>query len=282
MNLGMLWPSRNGQLVIEDLGFLVHEPEEEYRARSNEYLDCEQLGDFREDAFLYNKRQRGLVPPRPRYEDEVDRATVVRILRGREHYEAQYAFGGPINPRTGEPFNRYSSEYEKWAAEQNRPVLTREQAELIDHIDFGFRTHEVAKRLLSQGVAHGVVRSRVCGVPCQARFDWLNPKQGIVAVVTCDRLTYVESHLRSNGPTHRLAFERAALEQAVGKKVPVHLIAVEKRQPHRCGVWVLSERLLRRAEKENAEAITRLMTCHRQNRWPTGYETVRTLAPFWI
>lgn len=279
MILGMLWPGRNGHAVVEDLGFLSHEPEEEYRSKSQDHLDSEQLGDFREDAFLFHKRQRGLVPPRPQYEDEVDRAAVVRILRGRDHYQTQYAFGGPVNPRTGEPYSKYSIEYQQWAAEQQKPVLAPEQADLIEHIDFGFRTHDVARGLLSEGVAHGVVRSRHCGVPCQARLDWLNPRRGIVAVVTCDRLAYVESQLRYNGPTHRLAFERAVLAEVIGKKTPVHLIAVEKRQPHRCGVWMLSERLLRHAAKENAKAIAQLMACHRLNRWPTGYEAVRTLAP---
>lgn len=278
MILGMLWPGRNGHRLVEDLSFLVHEPEEEYRARSQDYLDSEQLGDFREDAFLFHKRQRGLVPPRRRHDEEVDRAASMRVLHGPDHYRSQYALGGPVDPRTGERYGMYSIEYQKWAAEQNKPVLSPEQADLVNLIDFGFRAHDIARGLLSEGVAHGIVRGQISGVPCQARLDWLNPRRGIVAVVTCDRLTYVESDLRRSGPTHRLAFERSLLAEAIGKKTPVHLIAVEKHEPHRCGVWAPSERLLRRAEKENAKAIAQLTTCYRLNRWPTGYESVRTLA----
>jgi len=282
MNFLSIWSGRNGRHdrhLVEDLGFLVQETEEEYRAKSTDYLDSEQLGDFRKDAFLFHKRQRGLAPPRPKYGDEVDRAALMCILRGRDHYRAQYAFGAPVDPRTGEPYSRYSIEFQQWAAAQEKPVLTPEQADVIDHIDFGFRAHDIARGLLSEGVAHGVVRTRYCGVPCQARLDWLNPRQGIVAIVTCDRLTYVEPQLRQNGPAHRLALERSVLAGVIGKNVPVHLIVVEKREPHRCGVWMLSERLLRRVEKENAKGIAQLMTCHRLGRWPTGYEAVRTLAP---
>ena len=279
MIFGLLWPTGNGRPLVEDVDFLVHETEEEYRATSKDYLDSEQLGDFRQDAFLYNKRQRSLVPPRPQYDDEVDRAAVLRIVLGREQYMAAYAFGGPVNPRTGEPYSKYSSEYEKWAAEQKKPVLTPDQVDLIEHIDFGFRSHEAARELLSEGTAFGIVRTRCCGVPCQGRIDWLNPRKGLVAVMVCDRLGSAESHVRWSGPAHELAFHRALVAEEIGTNLPVHLIAVEKREPHRCGVWLLSQRLLRRAQKENEKAIARLTMCRRLDRWPTGYEAVRKLSP---
>jgi len=38
-----------------------------------------------------------------------------------------------------------------------------------------------------------------------------------------------------------MAFYRAVLAQATGQVVPVHIIAVEKRPPFRCGVWQLDE-----------------------------------------
>ena len=279
MILGMLLSSRNGHTLIKDLSFLAQESEVEFRSKSQDYLDGEQLGDFREDAFLFHKRQRGLVPPRSLYDDEVDRAAAIRILRGRDHYQAQYAFGGPVDSRSGEPYSKYSVEYEQWAAAQQKPVLTIEQADVIEHIDFGVRAHDTAQELISHGVAYGVVRTRYCGVPCHARLDWLNPGRGIVAVMPCDGLSSIESHVRYNGPGHELAFHRALLAQVIGKNVPVHLMAVEKRLPHRCGVWRLSERLLRRKQKENEKAIAQLATCRRLDRWPTGYETVRRLAP---
>ncbi len=278
MILASLWPSRNGHTLIEDIGFLSHEPEEEYRVKSKEFLDGEQLRDFRADAFLFHKRQRGLVPPQSWHDDELDRAIQVRILRGREHYQGLYAFGGPINPRSGEPYSKYSTEYQHWVAQQGKPVLTTEQADLIEHIAFGYRAHDAAQNLLSDGVADGIVRSHYCGVPCQTRLDWLNPKRGLVAVLVCDRFSYLDSHLGS-GLVHALAFDRDLLAQHIDRRVPVHVIGVEKQLPHRCGVWAISERLLRRARKDNEKALARLLECRWFNRWPTGYERVRKLAP---
>ena len=107
-------------------------------------------------------------------------------------------------------------------------------------------------------------------------------KRGIVAVIACDRFTCLDSHLRYSGPVHELAFHRALLAQHVGRNVPVHIIAVEKEILHRCSVWVISERLLRRARKENEKALAQLQECRRLNRWPTGYEGVRKLAPIGI
>ena len=282
MIMTSLWPSKNGRRLIENLGFLVHELEEEYRAKSKDYLDSEQLGDFREDAFLFHKRQRGLVPPECYRDADVDRAAQMRILLGRDYYQTQYAFAGPVDPRTGEPYSTYSTEYRQWAAQQTKPVLTPEQADLIEHIDFGYRAHDGAQELLSDGVAHGVVRSRYCGIPSQARIDWLNPKRGIVAVMTCDRFRWRDSHIRDNGLVHELAFHRALLAQVAGCCVPVHVIVVEKQMPHRCGVWAISKRLLRRAQKENEKSLAQLQECRWLNRWPTGYESVRKLTPIYI
>ena len=282
MILASLWPSRNGRPLIEDLGFLVHESEEEYRAKAQQCLDGEQLGDFSQDAFLFHKRQRGLVPPAVCSGNHLDSAILARMTRGEDAYRAEFAIGGPIDPRTGKPYSQYATEFQKWAAQQCKPVLTVDEAALVDHVDFGFRAHRAAKELLSVGVADGIVRTRYCGMLCQARLDWVNAKRGIVAAMTCDRLDYVASHVRCSWPANEFAFQRALLAQVIGRHVPVHLIAVEKREPHRCGVWDISERLLRRAQKDNEKALARLRECRRLDRWPTGYEQVRKLAPIGI
>jgi hypothetical protein len=62
-----------------------------------------------------------------------------------------------------------------------------------------------------------------------------------------------------------------------GKKYPVHIIAVEKKEPFRCGIWRLADTALNFAEMENAAAIERLKKCRETDIWPTGYEAIRTL-----
>jgi len=50
---------------------------------------------------------------------------------------------------------------------------------------------------------------------------------------------------------------------------------VEKREPFRCGVWLMGENVLEVGLIENEEAISRLKTYRERDHWPTGYESIR-------
>ena len=137
--------------------------------------------------------------------------------------------------------------------------------------------NRAASELLAEGFAEGTVRRVYCGTPCQIRCDWMCPS-GLVDLKTCDNLDYFEGAARAYGYVHQMAFYRAILREATGETVPVHLIAVEKAEPLRCGVWRISEAVLGEAERQNEAAIARLLECRRADSWPTGYEDVRLLC----
>jgi hypothetical protein len=65
------------------------------------------------------------------------------------------------------------------------------------------------------------------------------------------------------------------LAQVVGLYMPVHLIAVEKKEPFRCGVWRVAPDVLAAAQKENEAALDRLEACLLSGQFPTGYEETR-------
>ena len=80
------------------------------------------------------------------------------------------------------------------------------------------------------------------------------------------------------GYHRQVAFYRAMLAQPFdGLLAPVHLIAVEKKEPFRCGVWRVSEDTLAIAQRENEAAIGRLVAYRERDYWPTGYEEIRML-----
>jgi hypothetical protein len=133
-----------------------------------------------------------------------------------------------------------------------------------------------ATNLLTAGVAEGVVRTDYQDVRCQIRMDWLNPQEGIVDLKTCDDLSYFEADARRFRYMHQLAFYRAVLAHVVGTDLPVHLVAIEKKEPFRCGVWQIAGDALDVAAYENRQAIERLKRCEAANVWPTGYEDLRT------
>jgi hypothetical protein len=108
-------------------------------------------------------------------------------------------------------------------------------------------------------------------------MDFFNPDYGIIDLKTCDDLTWFEADARRYGYTYQLAFYRSVLREASSKNCPVYIIAVEKKEPYRCGVWHVSKTALSFAESENKAAIGRLKKCRAQNIWPTGYEEIRIL-----
>jgi hypothetical protein len=258
-----------------NLDFLKNEPAEAYHAKAGEYLSSHLLGDYRKCPLLYHRKRRGLIMDEDRPAYLIGRAGHTLILEGHRQFMDEYEVGGPINPKTGQPFGANTKAFAEWQATHGKPVLTNAQYELVRKMAKGAQEHELACELLSEGVAEGVVRADYYGVPCQIRMDWLNPECGMIDLKTCDDLTWFESDARRHAYAHQLAFYRAVLAQVAGELVPVHLIAVEKREPYRCGVWLVSDDTLRIAQQENEAAIDRLKRCLATDTWPTGYEEVR-------
>ncbi|MBN2129320.1 MAG: PD-(D/E)XK nuclease-like domain-containing protein, partial [Sedimentisphaerales bacterium] len=90
-------------------------------------------------------------------------------------------------------------------------------------------------------------------------------------------LPWFENEVRRRRYHNQLAFYQALLAQVAGQWAPAYLVAVEKAEPFRCGVWRLGDETLTRARRENEAAIRRLRHCRETDDWPTGYEEIRIL-----
>jgi len=239
------------------------------------HLSSHALADFRKCSLLYWKKKQGLVPDEDRPAYVLGRAAHVLILEGVERFEAEYAVGGPINPKTGNPFGANTKAYAEWADAQGKPVLTDTQFDRITKLAAGVDSHPLAVELFSDGVPEGVVRTEYCGLTCQGRIDYFNPERGLIDLKTCDDLTWFEADARRYGYAHQFAFYRSLVKQATGEDVPVHVIAVEKKEPFRCGVWLVHEQALSITQGDNEAAIERLKQCVTSGVWPSGYEERR-------
>jgi len=264
--------------IFIDILLLEQEAADVYHSKAGEYLSSHQLLDFIKCPWLHRKKALGLIEDKDSPAYLVGRAAHVRILEGRDAYESQFALGGPINPKTNKPFGSNTKAFAEWARAQGKPVLSHDQVELIEQMASGAAMNDEAVDLLLYGRSEGVVRAEYCGAACQARIDWLHPHRGIVDFKTCDDLTWFEADARRYGYHRQMAFYRAVLAQPLdGLLVPVHLVAVEKKEPFRCGVWRVSDDTLAIAQRENEAAIRRLVVCRERNHWPTGYEEIRVL-----
>lgn len=260
------------------LGFLIREPADVYHAKATNHLSSHWLAEFRRCPLLYHRKRLGLVPQRDSAAFLVGRAAHTLILEGRARYESEYAVGGPINPKTGNPYGSGTKAFAEWAEGIGKPVLSDDQAALVEQMAAAVTAHSFARVLLAEGLAEGVLRCRLHEHDCQARLDWINPdtQHGLVDLKTADNLDSFEFDIRSYGYVHQLAFYRAVLAEICGVVLPVHVIAVEKREPYRCGVWLIDSAVLDRAHDENAEAMRELAHCKRLGIWPTRFESLRT------
>lgn len=262
-----------------DLGVLTTEPADEYHAKVGQYLSSHQMLDFMACPWLYRKKKLGLIRDYDTPALLVGRATHVRILEGRSAYEAQFAIGGPINPKTGKPFGSTTKSFAQWAEAQGKPVLSHENVELIEQMASGVAMNDEAVDLLLYGRSEGVVRTSYCDTPCQIRIDWLHPHRGIVDLKTTADLTWFENESKRRRYHNQLAFYQAVLAQVLGdcRHVPVYLIGIEKTEPFRCGVWQVSDNTLSIARQENEAAIRRLQRAWEIDAFPTGYEDIRVM-----
>lgn len=260
-----------------DLNVLTVEPADEYHANAGEYLSSHQLIDFMNCPWLYRKKQLGLIQDTDTPALLVGRATHCRILEGREAYEATFALGGPINKTTGKPFGKDTNAFRDWCKAQGKPGIHYDDLTLIESMASGVAMNDEAVDLLLYGRSEGVVRTDYYGIPSQIRIDWLHPHRGIVDLKTTADLNWFELETRRRRYHNQLAFYQAVLAEVTGERVPCHIVAIEKCEPYRCGVWRLDDELLSACRRENEAAIRRLQTCHERDEWPTGYETIRTL-----
>lgn len=276
----------NDQLAIRSMAggptsdrqFLIHEPADVYHDRSGEFLTSHLLADFRKCPLLYHRKRCGLVPDEDRPAYLVGRAAHTVILEGLDAFRSSYAVGGPVNPTTGRPYGVGTKAWTEWAESHGKQVLSGEQYNLVMHMATSVKTHAYAQELLASGHAEAVVRTDYCGLACQIRMDWFDAHQGIVDLKSCDDLTYFEVDARRFGYVFQLAFYRAVLAQRIGVLMPVFLLAVEKKEPFRAGVWRVDPQALAIAQGENEQAIGRLKRCWDRNAWPTGYEEPRVFG----
>jgi len=270
----------NSDTLHIDLNVLEAEPAEAYHAKANEFLSSHQLLDFMKCPWLHFKKRNGLIEDMDSPAYLIGRAAHVRILEGHDAYRTSFALGGPINPKTQRPFGANTKAFAEWAQAQGKPVLSHNQVDLIENMASGVSMNDEAVDLLLYGRAEGVVRNEYCDTPCQVRIDWTHPHRGIVDLKTCDDLTWFEADAKRYRYVHQLSFYQAVLAGAIGeypRNVPVHIVAVEKKEPFRCGVWRVSDDALVIARGENEAAIRRLISCQANGHWPTGYEEIRLL-----
>lgn len=270
------------------LSFFSTVDAEEYHqaARDGKYLSSHLLGDFRKAPKLYQMKMSGAIEPTESSAFLMGRAVHSLILEGRSAFEREFIVSdGPVNPKTGEPFGKTTKAFREWAAAQSKSVVSGPEFALMAKLQQSVWNHHEALNLLDDGVAEQTVRVKYRDEPCQIRMDWFRAdcegRSFICDLKTCENIDWFESDARRFGYQNQMAFYREVLRRGMEeagcdeRPVDCYLIAVEKREPYRCGVWKLTDGILDSAARENERAIEELRECRRMNVWPTRYEDMR-------
>ena len=261
-------------------------PAEEYHqaARDGKFLSSHLLGDFRKSPRLYQKKMNGEIEPSESAALAIGRAVHTLVLEGRAKFDEEFLVtDGPVNPKTGEPFGKATKAYREWAEAQAKEVVSGPDFAFLTKLRESVWAHPVARELLDDGIAEQTVRTRYGDEPCQIRMDWFRAdfegRPVICDLKTCETLDYFEGDARRFGYPQQMAFYREVLRAASGGEVVAdcYLVAVEKREPMRCGVWKLTDGILESCALENERAIAALRKCRREGNWPTGTEDLRLL-----
>ena len=271
---------------MNNADLIITEPAETYHGKKGRYLSSHALTDFRACPAFYLAKRNGLVPDRDTDEYKLGRATHALGLEGRDVYEREFLVGNhaPINKTTGKPYKPPSQKYEDWVASEPRAILTDHEGMLVERMALAIKTHPAASYLIDgNGTPEAVVRAECYGRPCQIRIDYLTAGGTLVDLKTTKNLDGFAASINRYGYAHQSAFYRD-VARAAGLNLSgvSFIVAVEKDEKNRCGVFALEPAVLDRASAENAAAVQYLSMCEHHDHWPTGYEDVRafTLSDF--
>ncbi len=266
--------------------------EEEYHAAAaaGRFVSSGMLKEFRLCPAHYRDLIAGAAARRDSDAFRLGRAVHKLILEGEAAFRAAYVVGGPLNDRTGRSFGPGSRAFDEWLRENcldRRRVLTDAEAGDAYRMLAAVRAHPELARLFAEGWPERSVRADLAGLPCQTRLDWLRPDGTALDLKTTDDIGRFEADARRFGYLHQFAFQRGVARQAGGGDLAVLAAVVEKKPPHRAGLWRFSADVLEPYAVQNGEALAFLGRCRRENRWPTGYEAPRDfplagIPPVWL
>lgn len=253
----------------------IFEDSDVYHSKSNEYLSSHALSDYIKSPIGYYRSR--LLPDKDSSAFAFGRAVHVYVLEGEDRFNDSYDIGGPINKTTGKTYGYNTKAYAAWRLENGKDAVSDSDYEVIRTIADSVLNHTMADKLLSHGWPESVIRHEYCGVPCQIRIDWFNPELGLVDFKSSDDIDFFASDFDRYYYKNQMAFYQSVFNARFGFYPEVWMIAAEKKEPFRTGVWKISEGVLSEARFQNETFIPKWVKSKQSGFYPTNYEEVRTL-----
>ena len=232
------------------------------------------------------------------------------ILEGRAAFDDRYEVATPklaeeiglINPKTGNPYGESTAAYQKalnafrlrsdGREPYGRELCSMDQWGLLSNMHEAVFGNEIACKMLSQdGLPEAVFRypSDQLGINLQCKADKLLLDEegkicGFVDLKTCECIHEFKRRARIFQYPQQMCFYRETITRVcksglstleMADNFDVHLIAVEKRVPHKVGIWAFSGDLLDEMGETLRGELVEFARCFHSNEWPTGFEGVQ-------
>ncbi len=263
--------------------FIGNEKAEVYHMYRQQFVTSSELMDFKASPLKYKWIKDGRIESKESAAMKLGTAFHLMLLEGEDVFKRHYIVGGPVNPATGATYGTETKKFREWVEEnaQGRDVISHEDLDRVKEMVKGVWGHADARRLLiSCTMREAVLRGiEMEGLQCQCRLDGFDPVNGVLMdVKTTADIEMFEVRARHFHYANQMAFYKAMIQKAGHKITSILLLVVETDAPYRCGVWSIDLRKLAMYEQENTALLAQLKDCIEEDVFPTGYETVRTLA----
>lgn len=204
------------------------------------------------------------------------------LLEGVKKYDEMFVIGGPKND-DGKEYGLKSDAFKEERKDVNfegKELITNELHKIAMKMRRSCLNHDLVKDILSEGVAERVIRTDYMGMPCQVRYDWLNPFWGIPDLKSCRDLFQFKREAR-----FKYAYlYQAGFYQTIAYSVapqfgymPFCFIAVESKPPYKVGVFQIVDEDMQYYRDGVADALIYLKKCRETGVYPTGFEDIQTI-----
>ena len=253
---------------------IYSEPWATYHARRATCLTYHALADFNKSPLIYHQKKNGIIADQDRPAYRIGRATHTMLLEGMARFSDEYVIGGPINPKTGKTYGADTKAFSEWMSEfPGKDVVSEEDYGNIQKMWDSFISHPIAGEF--RFAPEVTIRGEYLGHLCQSRIDGLADDSAyMIELKTCEDIDNFVYDARKYKYTRQVAFYREMVRLATGQEPIAYIVAVEKKAPHRCGVWNVDATVLNVCKSENEDAMRQLAECAQTGTWPSGYESL--------
>lgn len=256
---------------------------EEYERGRDEFMSAHKLADYMRCQHLF-KALHVTKEERIESSQKMHIGTLLHCsVLEPEEYSELYAIGGPINPKTGKEYGQETKKWKDAEEKLGREIISLAESEEINAMTEAVYEDKNASRILEVCTEREVaIRCNLENMQFQGRPDAYGIIDGSLVLCdlkTCKSLDFMfdlcERFYGTQLAVYSLMLEQC--KQLIGefKRIEPVIIAVEKRNAPRVGIFQMTQQTLDENKRKIKDAIKSLKESLRNDRFEHAYKSPR-------